>query len=392
MRPIPGPTPRCWPRARTADSGSSRLPSGLLTRNGWRNTSLAEIARECGISPAGLLHHFESKEQLLHAVLDIRDADDESHADRAGDLIAEIAQVADRFHRSPELVGTFTVLLVENILPDAPLHDRLRRPGIGPRSTLSPSSSGAVSAPAATAPTWMRTSKPPKSSPSSTEWKRHGCSIRRYPSPRSSRSTRRRWLASSHRRSRHEYRGQIPAATLWRTTVAEAVRFAGGWLFDRVMAGWDVTVIVANRDDDRPLKILGATAVDLEVCSNTRDRRCPRRWRSAPTLRVRRACPRWCVEGLGSWPDRSDAVGRTGPANSTTSTPCSTSSAQRRGHSRRRALAAAAVPAASAGLIENFLDRGDVEPAGRRRPRRRRASPPDIDQHLADGLAVGDLA
>jgi AcrR family transcriptional regulator len=96
-----------------------------LTRNGWRNTSLAQIAKEAGVSPAGLLHHFESKEQLLHAVLDARDADDEVHANRAGDLIVEIAQVADRFHRSPELVGTFTVLLVENILTDAPLHDRL---------------------------------------------------------------------------------------------------------------------------------------------------------------------------------------------------------------------------------------------------------------------------
>jgi AcrR family transcriptional regulator len=97
----------------------------LLTRHGWRNTSLAQIAKEVGVSPAGLLHHFESKEQLLHAVLDIRDADDDAHADRAGDLITEIEQVADRFHRSPELVGTFTVLLVENILPDAPLHNRL---------------------------------------------------------------------------------------------------------------------------------------------------------------------------------------------------------------------------------------------------------------------------
>jgi AcrR family transcriptional regulator len=97
----------------------------LLTRNGWRNTTLAQIAKEAGVSPAGLLHHFESKEQLLHAVLDVRDADDDAHADQAGDLITEIAQVADRFHRSPELVGTFTVLLVENILPDAPLHDRL---------------------------------------------------------------------------------------------------------------------------------------------------------------------------------------------------------------------------------------------------------------------------
>jgi AcrR family transcriptional regulator len=97
----------------------------LLTRNGWRNTTLAQIAGEAGVTPAGLLHHFESKEQLLHAVLDARDFDDDSHADRKGDLVAEIAQVADRFSRSPELVGTFTVLLVENILPEAPLHDRL---------------------------------------------------------------------------------------------------------------------------------------------------------------------------------------------------------------------------------------------------------------------------
>jgi AcrR family transcriptional regulator len=97
----------------------------LLTCNGWRNTTLAQIAGEAGVTPAGLLHHFESKEQLLHAVLDARDLDDDSHADRTGDLVSQIAQVADRFHRAPELLGTFTVLLVENILPDAPLHDRM---------------------------------------------------------------------------------------------------------------------------------------------------------------------------------------------------------------------------------------------------------------------------
>jgi AcrR family transcriptional regulator len=102
-----------------------KVAQRLLTRNGWRNTTLAQIAGEAGVTPPGLLHHFESKEQLLHAVLDARDLDDDAHADRKGDLIAEIAQVADRFNRAPELVGTFTVLLVENILPDAPLHDRL---------------------------------------------------------------------------------------------------------------------------------------------------------------------------------------------------------------------------------------------------------------------------
>lgn len=100
----------------------------LLARNGWRNTSLALIAKEAGVTPAGLLHHFESKEQLLNAVLDARDADDEIHADyRSGDLVTELSRVPERFDRAPELVGTFTVLLVENIAPDAPLHDRLHK-------------------------------------------------------------------------------------------------------------------------------------------------------------------------------------------------------------------------------------------------------------------------
>ncbi|KUI26677.1 TetR/AcrR family transcriptional regulator [Mycobacterium sp. GA-2829] len=98
----------------------------LLARNGWRNTSLAQIAKEAGVTSAGLLHHFESKEQLLNAVLDARDMDDDTHADyHTGDLAEQIARVAQRFERAPELVGTFTVLLIENIAPDAPLHDRL---------------------------------------------------------------------------------------------------------------------------------------------------------------------------------------------------------------------------------------------------------------------------
>jgi hypothetical protein len=48
-------------------------------------------------------------------------------------------------------------------------------------------------------------------------------------------------------------------------SVAEVVMHAGGWLFDRVMAGWDVTVLVADHPDDRPLQILGAEPLDLET-------------------------------------------------------------------------------------------------------------------------------
>jgi len=55
------------------------------------------------------------------------------------------------------------------------------------------------------------------------------------------------------------YRLDVVAAT-----VVDVVRFAGGWLFDRAMAGWDVTVLVADHPDDRPLQILGAQVLDLE--------------------------------------------------------------------------------------------------------------------------------
>lgn len=47
-------------------------------------------------------------------------------------------------------------------------------------------------------------------------------------------------------------------------TVEDAVRFAGGWVYDRVMAGWDVTVLVGSDEDVRPLEILGADVLNLE--------------------------------------------------------------------------------------------------------------------------------
>ncbi|ART73539.1 hypothetical protein BTO20_10535 [Mycobacterium dioxanotrophicus] len=46
--------------------------------------------------------------------------------------------------------------------------------------------------------------------------------------------------------------------------VVDAVTFAGGWLVDRVMAGWDVTVLIGADEDVRPLEILGVETMDLE--------------------------------------------------------------------------------------------------------------------------------
>ena len=47
--------------------------------------------------------------------------------------------------------------------------------------------------------------------------------------------------------------------------VADVVACAGGWLFDRVMAGWDVNVAVPHTRGAAPLQILGVRSVALDT-------------------------------------------------------------------------------------------------------------------------------
>lgn len=49
-------------------------------------------------------------------------------------------------------------------------------------------------------------------------------------------------------------------------SVLDVVMAAGGWLYDRATAGWDVTVLIDGAEDTqdtRPLQILGAQVLDL---------------------------------------------------------------------------------------------------------------------------------
>src|ERR1700757_2471710 len=45
---------------------------------------------------------------------------------------------------------------------------------------------------------------------------------------------------------------------------ADVVCSVGGWLYDRVRAGWEVNVLLPQRCDTRPLQILGMQAADLD--------------------------------------------------------------------------------------------------------------------------------
>ncbi|MGB9248585.1 MAG: hypothetical protein WCC28_02205, partial [Mycobacterium sp.] len=45
---------------------------------------------------------------------------------------------------------------------------------------------------------------------------------------------------------------------------ADVVGCIGGWLYDRVRAGWDVNVLLPQRCDSRPLQILGIQVAGLD--------------------------------------------------------------------------------------------------------------------------------
>jgi hypothetical protein len=55
------------------------------------------------------------------------------------------------------------------------------------------------------------------------------------------------------------YRLDVVAAS-----ALDVVQSAGGWLYDRVMAGWEVTVLLPNSGDTRSLRILVVNVLDAE--------------------------------------------------------------------------------------------------------------------------------
>jgi hypothetical protein len=61
-------------------------------------------------------------------------------------------------------------------------------------------------------------------------------------------------------------------------SAADVVAATGGWLYDRRMAGWQVTALVADRTGERGLRILGADVsdlgADLEAVTDDPDRVC----------------------------------------------------------------------------------------------------------------------
>jgi hypothetical protein len=143
-------------------------------------------------------------------------------------------------------------------------------------------------------------------------------------------------------------------------SVVEVVTHAGGWLFDRVMAGWDVTVFVADDADIRPLRILGTQTLGLDhAFASLDDRRRPQALAVATDLfgsdlRARQRVLKALDHGLTEvtlWGD----LRHVGLDDSTHSVQHRLSEAAR--VFKAQALAAAGAPDASVGCTETFRSR-----------------------------------
>ncbi|RWZ68020.1 TetR/AcrR family transcriptional regulator [Labedella populi] len=104
-----------------------RVALDVFAREGYRGTSLREVAKRVGVSLPGLMHYFESKEHLLTAVLQKRDEVDTLGAGAAvTDLIDGFVVVMRHNSDVPGLVQLYLTLAAAAEDPTHPAHEHFR--------------------------------------------------------------------------------------------------------------------------------------------------------------------------------------------------------------------------------------------------------------------------
>src|SRR5918999_412297 len=118
-------------RQARSDAARERVVAAALraiAADGYQGSSLARIDADAGLSQAGLLHHFSSKEELLVAVLAERDRLDGARfrlAEEGFQGLATLDRLAELVEHNtlvPGLVQAFTVLAGESVSDHHPAH------------------------------------------------------------------------------------------------------------------------------------------------------------------------------------------------------------------------------------------------------------------------------
>lgn len=102
----------------------------LFAESGYHGTRLADVGARAGIGRPAVLHHFESKEALVHAVLDEHErqfmAVRLSVAENRGLAgIAELIQIMEFQYEDRRRTTLWTMLLAESTSATAPLRARM---------------------------------------------------------------------------------------------------------------------------------------------------------------------------------------------------------------------------------------------------------------------------
>lgn len=97
----------------------------IFGAKGFAGGTLQEIADEVGMTHAGILHHFGSKDQLLLEVLEHRDQADVAHLEGQHipdgmPLFRHLVETALRNTQRPGIVQAYAVLSAESVTDDHP--------------------------------------------------------------------------------------------------------------------------------------------------------------------------------------------------------------------------------------------------------------------------------
>lgn len=102
----------------------------LFAHHGYDRTSVREIARQVGLTQAGLLHHFSSKEELFTEVLRRRDLRSVQGYDDGRHTVEGLIEVVRHNAEQGGLVRLYVAMSAESTAEDSParefFHDRYR--------------------------------------------------------------------------------------------------------------------------------------------------------------------------------------------------------------------------------------------------------------------------
>ena len=118
-----------YPRGRARREQIVAEATLLFGKVGFHGATILDIAAQCDISRAGVMHHFPTKESLLEAVLEQRDREDiarfRQNGSRSPDglgILRGMVDLASHNSRQPGIIELYAVLAAESTSAEHPAH------------------------------------------------------------------------------------------------------------------------------------------------------------------------------------------------------------------------------------------------------------------------------